>query len=138
MFCLHSAKRCRFEKIKVQEDDCNAVATEYWTYKDGQSHYDNFLNQQPDPLGMSGHDENKGTIFVGRDTCSSVTRGPTYYAGTFKWTIPCRYYINGNDRGVFANVDMDCNLAKTTADQRTTVKLSHEKAEMYDEVKKEW
>lgn len=85
-----------FEKIKVKEDACGPVTAGYFTYQT-DSH-----GATASWIGMSSHVEGKGTKLSLPDKVRGGTNGPTYTPGTFSWSIPWRYELNG-DKGVFGD-----------------------------------
>ena len=105
-----------FEKVKIKEDKCSGVGTLYYANKSDQH------PASTNWITMAGHLEGLGTMAVAPDTIPAGTTGPPYgTGGTFTWSIPWRYQINGVDKGGFATIDHVETL--TVGEGRTTLKI---------------
>jgi hypothetical protein len=79
-----------FSKLAIAEQQCNAVCTGYFNYQQGLVH-----NPGQD-LQVSNTRGHGGWLCSGIDNISGGSQGPPYAAGTFTWSIPWHYKINGN------------------------------------------
>jgi hypothetical protein len=124
-----------FQKITIAELGCVAKTTGFFKKFDNTPA---FVNHTPTPvpyLTMDTHIDGTGTVnnTVGDNikmTTFTTLPPPVpktnigqYAAGTFTWTIPTKYFLNG-DQGVFANA---VYVAEIKVDQNQEATLSSTK-----------
>jgi hypothetical protein len=80
-----------FTKIEIAEQQCNAVCSGYFNYQQGLLH-----NPGSDAPVTNTLVAGKGWLCSGIDGISGGSQGPPYSPGTFTWSIPWKYKINGN------------------------------------------
>lgn len=106
-----------FSKLMIAEQECPAVCTGYYAYKNGLNHIPGADAQVSDTLVVG-----RGWLCNGFDTASLGSQGAPYSNGEFRWPIPTHYVINGNSYW-FITVDQVGSLEIGT-DGKATLTLS--------------